>query len=146
MRKFFLPSALILVLGLAFAQAQNINKAIQLSQDPTGAFGVDTNNNVYFPSHVLSTGPGAPTLTVCGTTPLVTGTDTNGILTEGTAGAGCLVTFFRAYLVTPTCVVTARIFTTLSAINYSTTTAALSITNLTQGNNLVYDYACSSSR
>lgn len=144
MRKYFLPSALILILGLGLAVGQNINKALQLSQDPTGAFGVDTNNNVYFPGHVLSNGPGTPVLsgTLCAGTPVITGTDTVGVVTDGAASGGCTMTFNRAYLSAPYCLVTTPTTTT---VNYTASTTSLIVTHATN-TNVTWNYFCSGSR
>ena len=107
MRKHLLPSALILLLALGLAWAQTINRAIQLSQDASGAFGVDTTNNVYFPGHVLNTGAAgaAPTITGTGGTPTLSGTDVAGTVTMGVAGTQAVVTFGRAYAASPNCMV-----------------------------------------
>ena len=70
LRRYLLPSLLILLLGGVYAGAQSITKALQLSQDATGSFGVDTNLGVYFPGHILSPTGGArpaPTVTGSGT-------------------------------------------------------------------------------
>ena len=150
MRKYLLPSALILAFGLALASAQNINKAIQLSQDPTGAFGVDTNNNSYWPGHFLSTGPGVPVLGTCGTTPSILGTDSAGQITAGTTTTNCTITFNKAYLAAPWCVVTAQSGTTNGGpgtfyLSYSTTVALLSITQTSTSSNLI-NYVCMGSK
>ncbi len=77
LRKYILPSLLILALAGSFAVAQTFVRAIQLSQDTTGAFAIDSNNGVYFPGHILSTGTGrpAPTVSSGATTPTIAGTD-----------------------------------------------------------------------
>ena len=46
-KRYLLPSALILAFGLTLGIAQTINKSVQLSQDPTGPVGFDTNNNEF---------------------------------------------------------------------------------------------------
>jgi hypothetical protein len=105
MRKYILPSLLILALGAGLAVAQTISKAIQLSQDATGVFGVDTGNNVYFSNHVLNTSQGQTLATVAGTgSPSITGTDVAGTITMGTSATTATVTFGRAYLSVPNCV------------------------------------------
>lgn len=101
-----IPLGIGLALGIGFAGAQIINKALQLSQDATGAFSVDTTNGVYFPGHVLTTagvGNPAPTVTSGVGTPIVSGTDFAGTITAGTASTGVNLTFGRAYVTTPTC-------------------------------------------
>lgn len=129
MRKYLLPSALILFLGLGFAVAQTITRAIQLSQDTTGAFGVDLNNGVYFPGHILSTGSGRPAPTVAGTgTPSVAGTDTAGTITMGTSGTTATITFGQAYVTAPNCVVSWQSGLATTAISYAVTTAVIQLT------------------
>lgn len=106
MRKYLLPSLLILALASGLGIAQTINKAIQLSQDASGAFGVDTTNNVYFPGHILNTGAAGPPTTITGTaTPTLVGTDVAGTVTMGTLATQAVVAFGRAYAVSPNCMV-----------------------------------------
>lgn len=136
MKKYLLPSALILAFGLTLALAQNVNKALQLSQSP-GAFGVDTSNNVYFPAHVLSNGK-TPT-TSNGT---VSGTDFQGTIAESANSIGGTLTFATAYLAAPNCVVTGQTGTTVSPVSYSTVTTSLTWSHLSQASKL-YSYLCS---
>ena len=142
MRKYLLPSALILVLGLGIALAQNITKAIQLSQDATGAFGVDASNNVYFPGHIFNTGP-IPVVSSCGSTGLaVTGTDFSGQITVGgSAATACTLTFGKAFVTAPNCLLT---WSTgpLAAMSWTTSTTALSITQTSTASDTI-TYLCS---
>ena len=111
MRKYLAPIVICLIGGLAFALAQNINKALQLSQDSTGAFGIDTNNNVYFPAHILNNGPGTPTVVAAaGTTPTIIGTDNQGTISGGTAGttSTLTLTFNKAFLAAPACMLASQ--------------------------------------
>ena len=97
MRKYLLPSALILALGLGFAFAQNITQGLQGAQD--GRFiGVDANKNVYWPGHMLwsTTGgaaSGTPVLSGCvtGGSLTIAGTDWYSTITAGsTASTSCV--------------------------------------------------------
>lgn len=109
MKKYLLPSAIILALGLGFAVAQSITRGIQLSQDPTGPIGFDTNNASYFPGHInsISRGTGLlPVLSTCGTAPSFTGTDNALRLTTGSAATTCTVTFGVPFVAIPACVIT----------------------------------------
>ncbi len=145
MRKYILPSLLILALGLGLAVAQNITKALQLSQDATGAFGVDTSNGVYFPGHILSTGKPAPALTACvtGGTPTLVGTDFSGVITAGTtASTSCVVTFGTAYVTAPNCVVSWQ-SGPLAAMSWATSTTALTITQTSNASSKIA-YICTS--
>jgi hypothetical protein len=142
LRRYILPSAIILGWALAFAGAQNINKAIQLSQDNTGAFGVDTNNGVYFPGHILSTGTGRPSPTIAGTaTPTIAGTDSAGLVTTGTSATTATVTFGQAFLTAPECVVSSQ--TAATPVGYTTSTTQLALT-FTTATALKINYWCPS--
>src|SRR6266446_8338351 len=56
------------------------------------------------PAHVGTAQTTPPALTSCGTSPAITGTDTAGIVTMGTASpTGCVITFNVAYTGTPYC-------------------------------------------
>lgn len=132
LRLFILPSLLILALSAGLGFAQVINKAIQLSQDASGAFGVDTTNNVYFPGHILSTGTAhaATTIGTCGTSPTIIGTDVAGVATTGsTATTSCVITFGRAYVTAPSCVVAGGTsMATTAALLATATTTTLTVT------------------
>lgn len=116
-----------LAMFAGLALAQNINRAIQLSQDPTGAISVDTQNNVYWPGHFLlnTANRPAPVVSGCGTAPTLTGTDMSMKLTTGSAATTCTVTFGTAYVTAPQCLVvgSAAIIPT-----YTTSTTALAMT------------------
>lgn len=108
MKRYLLPSILILALAASVGFAQNITKSVQLSQDGSGPIGYDTNGASYFPGHINSTTRvGArPVLTSCGTAPSFTGTDTALRLTTGSAATTCTVTFGVPFVVAPACVIT----------------------------------------
>lgn len=143
MKKYLLPSALILLLGGALALAQTFNRAIQLSQDTSGAFLVDSTNNVYFPWHVLVSPPGGVLPTVAGNgSPTVTGSDTSGLVTNGSGSTGFTLTFNRAFLTAPSCVLSAQNGTT---ITYTIVTTSIAETQNTATSNLV-NYWCSSTK
>lgn len=140
MRKYLLPSVLILALSGALALAQTFTKAIQLSQDTTGAFSVDSTNGVYFPSHINSVGSPNPTITGSGT-PTIGGTDTAGLITMGATATTATAVFGRAYLSVPWCVVTwqAPMNGTATPIAYTLATTSIAITQgSTSGNKINY--------
>jgi hypothetical protein len=140
MRKYLLPSLLVLALSASLAIAQTYSRAVQLSQDLTGAFLVDSNNGFYVPQHVLSTGP-APALTSCGTSPSIAGSDFFGTVTPGTQPlTTCNVTFAKAYLTAPGCMVTNQTSPATSPIAYVLFTTGIQVT--TTGGKL--NYFCSS--
>ena len=142
MRKYLLPSLLILLLGAGLGLTQTINKALQLSQDATGSFGVDTNNGVYFPGHILSpTGGQRPAPTVTGTgTPTISGTDTAGLITMGTSATTAVALFGTAYASVPNCIVQSQ-GTTPITLTLGTTN--ISITQSSQSGNKI-NYICMS--
>lgn len=141
MKKYLLPSALILVGFLGLALAQNITKSLQISQAPNGPIGMDSSNNVYFPGHILSVGPATPAITSCGGgTPVIAGSDTAGLVTMGTSSTGCIVTFTRAYAATPWCVVTVQ--GGVSQLAYTTTTTLIQVSQLSTSSNK-FNYFCS---
>jgi hypothetical protein len=117
--------------------AQNINRAVQTSQDPTGTIGYETaNGNIYLPGHLLTTTRGGttsgspPVLTGCvtGGTPSITGTDFSGSFVSGTsASTSCVVTFGTAFNAAPSCLVTWNTGP-LAAMSWTTSTTALTIT------------------
>lgn len=104
MKKVFLASLAIICLGLGLSIAQNITRSIQLSQDPTGPFGVDSLGGVFFSNHINTSQVASPVLVGCGTSPTLTGTDTAGEVVEGTGSVtACSFQFARAYTATPYC-------------------------------------------
>lgn len=141
MRKYILPSVLILLLGLGYGVAQNITKALQLSQSP-GAFGVDGSNNVYFPRHILNLGK-APAVSSCGSSPtLATGSsDFVGTITGGTNHTACTLTFNTAYLAAPSCVVSGQSSYATSPIAYNVVATGINLTTFS-GTDVV-SYICS---
>jgi len=148
MKKYILPSLLILACFAGGALSQNINRAIQLSQDPTGLIGYDTLNNLYLPNHLLSTIRGGPAPTVtgstCGTTaPSVTGTDFMGTITVGSsATTSCVLTFGTPFVTAPTCLLTPK-SAILAALSYAASTTALTITQTSTASNTI-SYLCTS--
>ena len=145
-KKYVLPSLLIIGVACGVAFAQNINKAIQLSQDATGVFGVDVNNGVYFPGHILTpAGRPVPVLTGCvaGTGGSFAGTDFSGTFTQGnTASTSCIVTFGTAFVTAPNCTVSWNTGP-LAAMSWTTTPQALTITQ-TSATTSKISYICTS--
>lgn len=145
MRKYLLPSLLVLLLGAGYSFSQTINKALQLSQDATGSFGIDTNLGVYFPGHILSpTGGARPAPSVTGTgTPTISGTDTAGLVTMGTSGTTATVVFGTAYVSVPSCAVTwQNLGATTTPAAYTLATTSIAITQGATSANKI-NYWCS---
>lgn len=142
LRKYVLPSVLILALGASLAIAQTFTRALQLSQDTTGAFAVDANNGIYFPGHILSTGTGRPAPSVTGIgTPTLAGTDVSGTVTMGTSGTSAIVTFGQAFLTIPACLAISQ--TVSTSISYSVNATSLTIQQPALTGNKV-NYWCAS--
>lgn len=142
MKKYLLPSFLILALaaGLAWAQG-NITKSVQLSQDPSGPIGYDSTGNVYFPRKVLLPSTSTtPVLTSCGTAPSILGNDVVGKLTTGSAATTCTITFSQAYIVAPACFLQ----TQGAATQPTYTTSVTAITVTVDIASTVYNYFCAS--
>lgn len=140
MRKYLLPSLLVLALAAGFAWAQNITRGVQMSQDPTGPIGSDTSNNLYFGrgSHFLTFGAQPPVLTSCGSG-VITGSDTMGVLSPaGVATTTCTLTFTQAYLTAPGCVFAPMGSSTWPT--YTTSTTAITVTTLIAS--VKYAYQC----
>lgn len=129
MRKYLLGLCALLLLAGGLALAQNITKAVQLSQDPTGLIGYDTNNATYFPGHINSTARGSavPVLSTCGTAPSFTGTDSALRLTTGSAATTCTVTFGVAFVVAPACVITPQGAAVQPTYTVSTTAISMTV-------------------
>lgn len=142
--RFLLPTLLVLVGLSALAVAQTITRSVQLSQDTTGAFGTDANNNIYFPAHMnFPARAPLPTVSSGATTPTISGTDAAGAITVNAAATTVTATFGRAYLTAPFCIVTAN--NSATAISYTTATTSLAITAAgAAGAANVYRYFCPS--
>jgi len=142
MRKYLLPSLLILACFAGAAIGQNITKSVQLSQDPTGLVGYDTNNGVNFPGHINSTTRGSlpPVLSTCGTSPSFTGSDNALRLTTGSAATTCTVTFGTAFTTAPACVITPQ----GAAVQPTYTVSATAISMTVDVASTVYNIVCMS--
>ena len=94
MKRFlFQIAGFFLAVTLGLAVAQQINRSVQISQDPTGPIGFDNFLGTYFPGKLYTTNnQTSPTIHSCGTSPtLNVGTDTAGRAQFGTATATCSI-------------------------------------------------------
>ncbi len=89
---------------------------------------------------VSTVGGTAPTLSSCGGSPTVQGSDIAGRVTTGTTNTGCVVTFAATYTNPPSCVVMQE-NTTDSTFKYSLSATAITVTYASNSNN-VFDYHC----
>lgn len=100
--------------------------------------------NLGFDGKIIAQGSGtAPALTSCGTTPAIVGTDVAGTVTMGTTATGCVITFnvpYAAAATPPHCLVT-WIATPLASQSYTTSNAAITLTQTSASNNVV-KYFC----
>lgn len=143
-RRYVLPSALILLLGLGVGVAQNINRALQLSQDSTGSFGVDSNLGVYFPGHMLFPLNKVPGPSISGNgTPVISGTDYVGLITMGTSSTTATALFGAAFITVPYCTLTPLVTTPIQLTSYIIATTSIAITQASNSGNK-YIYNCPS--
>ena len=137
--------ALLCLLGsVSFAQV--ISSSIQLSQDPRGPFGVDINNGVYFPGHILTpAGRPPPAIGTCGTSPSVIGTDTAGKATTGsTATTACTITFGTAFVTAPACVVSPDSSMAVTSAVFGVATTTTLVVTYASSTSSKFDYICMS--
>lgn len=145
MKRIFLASLTVICLGLGLAIGQNITRSVQLSQDPTGPFGVDSLFGVFFSNHVNTNQVASPTVGNCGTSPTFTGTDTAGEMIEGSGTVtNCSMTFARAYTATPYCVATSSSTTTPVAVLASPN--GFNVTHLSSAALMRWYYSCTGGR
>lgn len=141
MRRYLLPSLLILACFIGVALSQNITKSVQLSQDPLGTIGYDTTDNVYLPRKLLFPSTvRTPVLTGCGTSPSIVGNDVVGKFTTGSAATTCTLTFSQAFIVAPACFLQTQGSATQPT--YTTSTTAITVT--VDIASTVYNYFCAS--
>ncbi len=140
-RKYLLPSAICLLLGLGLVFAQGIViKAIQLSPDATGTIGYDNLGGIWIPGHLHSTTRIGvpPVLSTCGTAPSLTGSDNALRLTTGSAATTCTVTFGSAHTTAPACVITPQ----GAAVQPTYTVSATAISMTVDVASTIYNIIC----
>lgn len=146
MKRFTLAFSALLAIGLSVAIAQNLNKSVQQSQDPTGVIGMDATNNVWFPRHLGNRGS-APTVAAgCGSGGAVVGSDFSGTVTEGTGNViGCQIAFRAAFGSSETvhCVIALKTGNTASPISWSVSAAGFHVTHAQAATSMPYSYYCS---
>lgn len=90
-------------------------------------------------NHLRTTGS-VPTLSSCGTSPTISGTDVAGQVTMGTATpTGCTITFATTYTNAPYCTVTWQ--TNLASMTYTVSASAITLTQTGTSSNKV-NYNC----
>lgn len=132
MRKLLLLPLALLLMGQT--QVQTIpGDGGPLRFDATGA-------GIYGTAHVSSAGL-APALTSCGGgSPAVTGTDMYGTITTGTTATGCIITFQKAFVAAPSCVLSPA-SGVLASFSYTISTTAITVTQTSSSGNTI-TYVC----
>ncbi len=121
--------------GGAFIATDTLGSAIFTAN--SGQFTVPTTLSVGGHSFVKGA---TPTISACGTSPSVTGTDTAGLMLVGAGATTCTLTFASAYGTRPFCVLKSEIGVNFA---YNTSTASqLLLTSVTAGDRI--DYICQS--
>lgn len=114
-----------------------------LSNSMTGTTGAFTSAVVAQStgSHYRTTISTAATVSACGTSPTVSGTDAAGRITLGTTSSGgCTLTFKTTYTNPPSCVVRFEDAATNAAVSYTVTATTLVITGASDAK--LFDYFC----
>jgi hypothetical protein len=93
------------------------------SLPPVTLFAIDTSGRVYASST-------RPTLTTCGSSPTIQGTDMAGIVRVGSATGVCLITFTRSWGNAPFCIVVPTGYANIATKNDMTFVATTSATTL----------------
>lgn len=77
--------------------------------------------------HVVTAGS-SPSLSSCGSSPSVVGTDTAFTITGGTGSTGCTATFALSYQNAPVCQVSQQAMSLINALSYTVSASAVTIT------------------
>lgn len=120
--------------ALAQTQVQTVpGDGGPLRWDSTGAAIMGT-------AHLSSAGL-APALSACGTgSPTITGTDMYGTVVTGTTATGCVITFAKAFVGAPTCVLSPA-SGVLASFSYTISTTAITVTQTSSSGNTI-TYMC----
>lgn len=117
----------------------NATISTTLAVGGNATLGDGTADTTYQWGHLTLDGT-APTLSSCGSSPTVIGTDRKGLITVGATGTACTATFSRTYTSTNvTCRVSARVGANQASLTYTTSATALTMSAAVPGD---YDYDC----
>lgn len=113
----------------------------------TLTMGAITGGGVYIVAYdgtnirILSGPPNntVPTLAACGSSPVITGTNRSGTVTEGTGASGCVITFSVPYLAIPGCTVSSQ---KGLGFTYTVTPSGIKILNVGALSSTILNYAC----
>ena len=113
----------------------SVDYTFEISTSTVSASGTLKLSNGY----INSTGT-IPTLSACGTSPSIVGTNSWGTITEGSIATGCTMTFAAPKWVNPpACVVTSE---SALAFTYTVTSSTLAITNVGALSDTKVDFHC----
>ncbi len=142
MKRLLVALLAVSCIGISIPVAQNINKSVQLSQDPSGPIAFDNQNGVYFPGKIYNNNNQvAPIAAPCGTTPTIVGTSTAGLITEGSgATTTCAITFASAYPATPYCF--AQTGTVGTPVGLTATPGGVAFSHSSSSTSLKFNYFC----
>ncbi len=82
-----------------------------------------------------------PTLSSCGTSPSMVGSDDHGTVTTGATASGCTVTFGNPWPKAPSCTVTAQTGSIANTFSYAVSATAITVTETGIGGSL-FDFIC----
>lgn len=100
-----------------------------------------TTFGIQFDGHVVSSGT-TPVASSCGTgSPIPVGTDFAFKITPGATATGCTITFVSPYANAPVCTVDQETMSLVNALSYTTSTTAVTITQVGAAGS-VYDIIC----
>ncbi len=136
---------------LAFTISNPSNSSVfTVNTTPPGLtdflFNVATSSNDYFfgvkGNGHLTASSTAPTLSSCGTSPSIRGTDTAGEVQVGSVSAtGCTITFANAWTNSPSCIIVNQTGSVTNTFSYTISTTAITVTE-TGLTSAKLDYHC----
>lgn len=133
----WLTSGLAVVAGIFLgAQVQ-----VQTVPGDGGPLRFDATGAAIMGSAHFSSAGLTPALSACGGgSPTITGTDMYGTVVTGTTATGCVITFAKAFVAAPTCVVSPA-SGVLASFSYVLSTTAITITQTSSSGNTI-TYSC----
>jgi hypothetical protein len=128
------------VTSIAITDGVQIIKGLVPSAQNVYATGLQLRNFIL--GNNSQFGSTAPTLSSCGTSPSIVGSNVAGTITLGTGTpTGCVATFATAYALAPSCTVVSQTAPATTTPAYSVSTTAITIVQAAT-NSTKYDYIC----
>ena len=141
--------------GSAFCNSGNGDVVLKMNADGTVALGsggssMPTATGSYSGSTLLVGANGhiatymatAPVLSSCGSSPSITGSDTAFVITVGSTATGCTATFNKTWTSNPVCTVTNQSQSIVSAMTYTVSTTAVTISQAAGLSGNIIDVIC----